>query len=216
LITAAQAVGLGLRRLTKPSPIIDSVLTIIRKALPAWGPQGYLHSLDAIVLQAVAAKDLSIEDAYVLDRCRYLIEVLGDLRDGLVSVRTGRLPRRAVRIPVHQDYVAVVLNGLRACLTVAIVGFLSIMSGLPGSTEILLGTVVFVSLGSVTPDPLVMGKAALYMMPFVAITGTIYDFLIFPNIDGYPLFIISLAPVVIVMCWLIKTGRNAMGLFYGI
>src|SRR6202049_3217593 len=54
------------------------------------------------------------------------------------------------------------------------------------------------------------------MTPAVVVTGTIYDFLIFPNISDYPLFIISLAPVVTITCWLIKTGKGPMGIFYGV
>ena len=52
--------------------------------------------------------------------------------------------------------------------------------------------------------------------PAVVVTGTIYDFLIFPNISDYPLFIVSLSPVVVITCWLIKTGRGPMGVLYGV
>jgi hypothetical protein len=93
---------------------------------------------------------------------------------------------------------------------------LAVLSGLPGANLMILGTIVFVSLGSVLHDPLAMGRAALLMTPAVIITGTIYDFLIFPNISDYPLFISSLAPVVTMTCWLIKTGKGPMGIFYGV
>jgi hypothetical protein len=61
-----------------------------------------------------------------------------------------------------------------------------------------------------------MGRAALFMTPAVIVTGTIYEFFIFPNISDYPLFIISLAPVVTLTCWLVKTGKGPMGIFYGV
>ena len=61
-----------------------------------------------------------------------------------------------------------------------------------------------------------MGRATLLMTPAVIVTGTIYDFLIFPNINDYPLFIIALAPVVAITCWLIKAGKGPMGIFYGV
>jgi hypothetical protein len=91
-----------------------------------------------------------------------------------------------------------------------------VLSGLPGANLMILGTIVFVSLGSVLHDPLAMGRAAVLMTPPVIVTGTIYDFLIFPNISDYPLFIISLSPVVVMTCWLIKTGKGPMGIFYGV
>src|ERR1700732_3110745 len=145
-----------------------------------------------------------------------MIEIFRAIRDGLLSSRVGRRPRRSVSLPVHQDHIAAVLNGLRVGLAVGIVGLLAVLSGLPGANLMILGTIVFVSLGSVLHDPLAMGRAAILMTPAVIITGTIYDFLIFPNISDYPLFIISLAPVVTMTWWLIKTGKGPRGIFFGV
>jgi uncharacterized membrane protein YccC len=215
-ISAIQAVGLGLRNMSAASSTVDDAISIMRKAIVAQRPEKRLADIDALTHQAMEARALTIDEAYVLDRCKFMIEVFRDIRDGLLSSRVGRLPRRSVSLPVHQDYIAAVLNGLRVGLAVGIVGMLAVLSGLPGANLMILGTIVFVSLGSVLHDPLAMGRAALLMTPAVIITGTIYDFLIFPNISDYPLFIISLAPVVTMTCWLIKTGKGPMGIFYGV
>jgi uncharacterized membrane protein YccC len=215
-ISAIHALGLGLRNMPAASSTVDGAISIMRVAIVAQRPEKRLVDLDALTHQAMEAEALSIDEAYVLDRCKFMIEVFGDIRDGLLSSRVGRLPRRFVSVPVHQDYVAAVLNGLRVGLAVGIVGLLAVLSGLPGANLMILGTIVFVALGSVLHDPLAMGRAALLMTPAVIITGTIYDFLIFPNISDYPLFIISLAPVVTITCWLIKTGKGPMGIFYGV
>jgi uncharacterized membrane protein YccC len=215
-ISAIQALGLGLRNMSAASSTVDSAISIMRAAIIAPRPEKRLADIDALTHQAMEAEALSIEEAYVLDRCKFVIEVFRDVRDGLLSNRVGRLPRRFVSVPVHQDYTAAVINGLRVGLAVGIVGLLSVLSGLPGATLMVLGTIVFVALGSVLHDPLAMGRAALFMTPAVIITGTIYDFLIFPNISDYPLFIISLAPIVVMTCWLIKTGRGPMGIYYGV
>ena len=215
-ISAIQAVGLGLRNMSAASPTVDDAISIMRAAIVAQRPEKRLADIDALTHRAMDAEALAIDEAYVLDRCKFMIEVFRDVRDGLLSSRIGRLPRRSVSLPVHQDYIAAVLNGLRVGLAVGIVGLLAVLSGLPGANSMILGTIVFVSLGSVLHDPLAMGRAALLMTPAVIITGTIYDFLIFPNISDYPLFIISLAPVVTVTCWLIKTGKGPMGIFYGV
>src|SRR6202040_2442359 len=188
----------------------------MREAIVARRPEKRLADIEAIMHRAMEAGALSIEEAYVLDRSKFMIEVFRDVRDGLLSSRVGRLPRRSVSVPVHQDYIAAVLNGLRMGLAAGFVGWLAVLSGLPGANAMLVGTIVFVALGSVLHDPVAMGRAALLMTPAVVITGTVYDFLIFPNISDYPLFIISLAPVVIMTCWLIKTGKGPMGLFYGV
>jgi uncharacterized membrane protein YccC len=215
-ITAIQALGLGLRNMSAASSIVDDAISIMRAAIVAQRPEKRLYDIDALTQQAMEAQALSIDEAYVLDRCKFMIEVFRDIRDGLLSSRVGRLPQRFVRLPVHQDYIAAVLNGLRVGLAVGIVGLLAVLSGLPGANLMVLGTIVFVALGSVLHDPLAMGRAALLMTPAVIVTGTIYDFLIFPNISDYPLFIISLAPVVTMTCWLIKTGKGPMGIFYGV
>jgi uncharacterized membrane protein YccC len=215
-ISAIQALGLGLRNMSAASSTVEDAISIMRATIVAQRPEKRLADIDALTHRAMEAEALSIDEAYVLDRCKFMIEVFRDVRDGLLSNRVGRLPRRFVSIPVHQDYIAAVLNGLRVGLAVGIVGLLSVLSGLPGANLMVLGTIVFVALGSVLHDPLAMGRAALLMTPAVIITGTIYDFLIFPNISDYPLFIISLAPVVTITCWLIKTGKGPMGIFYGV
>ena len=86
-----------------------------------------------------------------------------------------------------------------------------------GALLFVLGfTAVFVSLGAVQPDPRVLGRAALFGMPAVVFVGTIYSFFIFPNITGYPLFILSLAPLVAAMCWLVMIGQGGAGLIFGV
>src|ERR1700688_4025384 len=215
-ISAIQALGLGLRNMSATSSIVDDAISIVRAAIVAQRPEKRLSDIDDLTHQAMEAQALSIDEAYVLDRCKFMIEVFRDIRDGLLSSRVGRLPRRLVSLPVHQDYIAAILNGVRVGLAVGIAGLLAVLSGLPGANQVILSTVVFVSLGSVMHDPLVMGRAALFMTPAVVVTGTIYAFLIFPNISDYPLFIISLAPIVAITCWLIKTGKGPMGIFYGV
>jgi uncharacterized membrane protein YccC len=215
-ISAIQAIGLGLRSMPSASSVVDEAISIVRAAIVTQHPEERLPDLDALTYRAMEAENFSIEEAYVLDRSRFMIEVFRDIRDGLLSNRVGRPPRRSARLPVHQDYIAAVLNGLRVGLAVGMVGLIAIMSGLPSANSMLLGTVVFVALGSVMHDPLTMGRAALFMTPAVIVTGIIYAFFIFPNISDYPLFIISLAPVVTLTCWLIKTGRGPMGIFYGV
>ena len=215
-ISAIQAVGLGLRNMSAASSIVDEAIAIVRAAIADRHPGRWLRDIDALTHRAMEGELLSIEEAYVLDRCKFMIETFRDIRDGLLSNRIGRLPRRTVTLPVHQDYVAAVINGLRVGLAVGIIGLLAVLSGLPGAALIIVSPAIFVSLGSVMHDPLAMGRAAILSVPAVVVTATIYDFLIFPNISDYPLFILALSPVVIVSCWLIKTGRGPMGILYGV
>jgi uncharacterized membrane protein YccC len=215
-ISAIQAVGLGLRNMCAPSPTVDEAISMVRAAIVDRRPEKWLADIDALTHRAVEEEILSIEEAYVMDRCKFMITVFRDIRDGLLANRVGRLPRRIVNLSVHQDYVAAIINGLRVGLAVGIVGLLGVLSGLPNAALMVVSPAIFVALGSVMHDPLAMGRAAILTAPAVVVTGAIYDFLIFPNISDYPLFIIALSPVVVITCWLIKTGRGPMGVLYGV
>ena len=95
-ISAIQAVGLGLRNMPRPSPIVDEAMSIVRAAIVDRRPEKWLGDLDALTHRTLDEGILSIEEAYVLDRCKFMVAVFRDIRDGLLSNRVGRLPRRIV------------------------------------------------------------------------------------------------------------------------
>src|SRR6202045_1750018 len=95
-ISAIQAIGLGLRNSSAASSTVDNAISIVRAAIVAQRPEKRLADIDALMHQAMEAEALSIDEAYVLDRCKFMIEVFRDIRDGLLSNRAGRLPRRFV------------------------------------------------------------------------------------------------------------------------
>ncbi len=215
-ITAIEAVGAGLSQTQNKSPCVGKAIDLTQTAIRQEKPEDYLPAFDAITLNALRTGTISIEDAFLHDRLRFLIQTIANVRDGLRSLDTGCWPCRRVRLPVHQDYVAVVFNATRVIVSIAIVAFLSVWSGLPDTSMALLLTGVFVALGSLLPNPSAMGNAGLYGMPIVVLSSVIYSFFVFPNIEGYPLFILSLAPLVAVMCWLIMVGQPGLGLIIGV
>ena len=216
MISAIQAVGVGLQHLDQPSAIIDQALAITKKALRLQNPEKCLQELGSLALPVIEAGSLSMPEAFVIDRLQFLIETLGYVRDGLRSLRMGWQPRRDVMIDVHQDWVAVVLNATRILVAVGLVALLSVWSGIADTATAILFTAVFVSLGAVQPDPTIMGKTALLGMPAVVVAGAVYAFFVLPVLDGYPLFIISLLPLVSAMCWLIMIGMPGAGLVFGV
>ena len=216
LITAIEAVGAGLSQVQEPSSCVAHAIDITQTAIRAEKPDDYLPAFDAITLNALQTGTIRIEDAFLHDRMRFLIQTIANVRDGLLSLDTGCWPCRRVGLPVHQDYVAVVLNATRVIVSIAIVAVLSVWSGLPDLSMALLLTGVFVALGSLLPNPNAMGNAGLYGMPIVVLLSVIYSFFIFPNIEGYPLFILSLAPLVVIMCWLTLVGQPGLGLIISV
>lgn len=215
-INAIEAVGAGLNQVPDPSHCVGHAIDITQTAIRAEKPDDYLPAFDAITLNALHTGTIRIEDAFLHDRLRFLIQTVANVRDGLRSLDTGCWPCRRVNLPVHQDYVAVVLNAARVIVSVAIVAVLSVWSGLPDTSMALLLTGVFVALGSLLPNTSAMGNAGLYGMPIVVLLSIIYSFFVFPNIEGYPLFILSLTPLVIIMCWLTLMGQPGLGLIISV
>lgn len=215
-LSAIQAVGAGLARLDKPSVVVDPALDIARAAMRSQRPERGLSRIEALARPAIAAGTITMNEAYVLERLHFMLTCLGHVRDGTRALRTGRRPQRDVPVDVHQDWFAVVLNAVRVLLALGIVSVLGVWSGIADTSVALLYTAVFVSLGAVQPDPNVMGKTALFGMPAVAIAGTFYTFFVFPMLDGYPLFILALAPLCVAICWFIKIGMGGAGLVFGV
>ena len=215
-LTAIQAVGAGLDRLTEPSQIVDQAAAIARRALKVQDPEKRQRELEALARPAIQAGTLTMGEAYVLERLHFMLLCLGHVRDGMRALRMGWAPRRDVAVDVHQDWFAVVLNGVRVLAALGIVTVLAVWSGIADTATAILFTAVFVSLGAVQPDPMIMGRTALLGMPAVAVAGTFYSFFLFPLLTGYPLFILSLIPLVVAICWFIKIGMGGAGLIFGV
>lgn len=216
MLSASQAVGAGLENLTGDTDLIDRALEIARKALHSQKPTNYNADLEKLTLDKLATGQVSPAEAHVLDRLHFMIDSLGYLRDGLLSLRTGRRPRRVATLSVHQDWPAVAFNAARVVGACAILSVLGVWSGIPNTDEALLFTAVFVSLGAVQPDPTIMGRAALVGMPAVALVASVYAFYVFPVISGFPLFCVAWVPLVLTMCWLIMRGLGGAGLIFGV
>src|ERR1700737_3480943 len=90
-ISAIQAIGLGLRNMSAASSTVDSAISIMRAAIVAQRPEKRLADIDALTHRAMEAEVLAIDEAFVLVRSKFMIEVFRDIRDGLLSSRVGRL-----------------------------------------------------------------------------------------------------------------------------
>ena len=215
MISSIQAVGAGLQRVTIVSPTLDAATAIVKRALRSQRPERVRDELDDLTLRGLASGGLTMEEAAVLDRMRFLITTFGDVRDGLKSVRTGLAPRRIVKLPVHQDYLSVLLNFVRVTVSVGLTCVLGVWSGQSATAMAILFAAVYVSLGSLQPNPTAMANSALVGLPLTVVLATGYKFFLFPVIDGFPLFFLSLAPLVAGTCYFMTTGQQAMGAIFG-
>jgi uncharacterized membrane protein YccC len=216
LLTVIQAVGLGLERAGQDSPVVEAAVAILRRALHLQRPERLLPEIDALAAPRLAVGSLALEEAYVLDRMRFMITVLGDVRDGLKSVRAGRLPRRVADVPLHQDYLSVLLNFTRVVLAVGVICALGVWSGQAATSLAVLFTAVYVPLGSLAPTPTGMARSALFGLPIAVAVGAVYEFFVLPTISGFPLFIVSLAPLILLTCYFMVSGRQGLGSILGV
>src|SRR3979409_1926236 len=79
-ISAIQAVGLGLRNMSTASSTVDHAISIMRAAIVAQHPEKRLADIDALTHRAMDAEALTIDEAYVLDRGKFMIEVFREIR----------------------------------------------------------------------------------------------------------------------------------------
>lgn len=214
-VTAVQAVGTGLGKMTGPSQIVEEAIAATQRALLLDEPDQHRPVMEAMMSHGLDRRALALEEAYVLDRLCFLLTTFGDVGDGLRSLCTGRKTRRNVTVPVHQDYLSVILNFVRVVVSVGAVSTLGVWSGLPTVTQAVLFSAVYVSLGSITPNPSLMGTTALVGLPITVVIGSAYTFLILPLIDGFPLFCLCLAPLVVATCYLMTIGEQGLGAILG-
>jgi len=74
---------------------VDNAISILRVAIVAHHPEKRLVDIEAVVNLAMDAGTLSIEEPFVLDHCKYVIEMFRHVREGLLSNRsTVNLQRR--------------------------------------------------------------------------------------------------------------------------
>ena len=215
LLSSIQAVGIGLDRAAPAAPLVEDATVLVRRALRSQRPERFQPDLEALAARQIEAGTLTLEEAYVFDRMHYLVETLGALRDGLMSVRTGRSPRRDVAVPLHQDGLSILLNFTRVIVALCVVCVLGVWSGQAASAQAVLFTAVYVALGSINPNPSAMGNAAIVGLPITVLLATVYKFLIFPVIAGFPLFILSLAPLILATCYLMMIGQQGLGAIFG-
>jgi uncharacterized membrane protein YccC len=60
-----------------------------------------------------------------------------------------------------------------------------------------------------------MARSALIGLPLAVAAGAVYVFFVMPVISGYPLFILSLAPLVLATCGLMASGFQGLGSILG-
>jgi uncharacterized membrane protein YccC len=101
------------------------------------------------------------------------------------------------KFAVHTDAVVAAMAAARAFLAILAVGLFWILSGWPHGISIVVNTAVCIALFAAAPDP--PRGARLMSTGFCCglIAGLIFKFLVMPSLDGLPLLVAAILPVLL-------------------
>jgi len=210
-----QGLALGLGELREKRAFITEAIAIARKALDQPYPEHLRPYLTKLIRRQLTSGDLTLEEAFVLDRLDRLFEQYAYLRDGMRAMRLGHRPIRDVSLPVHQDPMTVFLNTVRVVLAVGLTCLFCVLSGWPETSFALVNTVSFIALGAVSSTPILTGRAALIGYPLGVCTATLGYFFLIPSISGFPLLMVVVFPFIALSCMLIAVGQSQIGMLSG-
>ena len=151
----------------------------------------------------------------LLARLRQLVDVLQDCRElrnyiaagGDQPVQQGLLARASAGAALHRDHGMAMLSAFAAALTVLVCCALWIASGWPDGAIAAQMSVVACCIFAAQDDPVpaILGfiRAAIGSLVVVAV----YLFAVLPAIDGFPMLVLMLAPILLTMGVLMTKPR---------
>jgi len=164
----------------------------------------------------------------LIDRLRLLLGIVQDVRDLRSSLRSGarRLPpgldpilRARARAPLYRDRYLAFLSAFAASGAVLVCCVIWIVTGWTEGAVAALSAAVFCSFFATQDDPAPAIANFLWYtiagLPIVAL----YEFLILPAVDGFPMLALVLSPALLVLGYLIagpKTAGKALPMTLGV
>ncbi len=139
--------------------------------------------------------------------CRDLLDQMASHSRQPVTPRIAELLEGRRNRELHRDYAGAARGALGAFLTLSIGCLIWIYSGWQdgGTAAMLAG--VFLALFSATDNPAVPLKAFMIGTLIAAIAGAVYGFAFLPRIDGFPMLIAALAPLLLIGAALMASPR---------
>jgi uncharacterized membrane protein YccC len=190
-VTLFDALGELIRDL--PAPAVEShvraaldKIEVLRGRLGTLTPEGETGSVSEDASNSFLAERLS-------DLLDVLAEAIGHLR-GLDGPAIAMLRRRSYR---HLDFRAALHRGLRACTAVGLAGSLWILTGWSAGPSFILVTAVVCTLFSTAKRPDRAGFDFFAGISLGITASFVCLFFVVPSATGFPLFILSMALVLI-------------------
>jgi uncharacterized membrane protein YccC len=170
----------------KQSAMLAAEMENLRASLAAFVPENSGRPVEEIISERV-----------IVDRLDDLLRHLARAGVDLASLEGGPKAHASLRLNFHRDNRAALINGSRAFLAVALAGAFWIASAWSSGPGMVIMTATVCTLFSALPRPDRAGIAFL-MGTFIALPAAfIWNFFIFQNISGFPLFALAVGLYII-------------------
>lgn len=128
------------------------------------------------------------------------VEAMGQLDDGLSSLREGSEPARDVRFPHRKEFSFALSNAIRNGVAVSAGALFLVLAGWPASVSALMITANLCALSTTMPDPSKFTIAVVVSFVLAAVGADIVHFYLLTNSQDFLRLAFAIAPMLILGC----------------
>ncbi len=126
------------------------------------------------------------------------VKAMGQLEDGLRSLREGREPARDVRLPRRKEFFFALRNAIRIGIAVSAGVLFLVLAGWPSSVAALTITAILCALSTTTPDPAKFAIAAMVGFVLAAVSADLVRFYLLTYSQDFVRLAVAIAPVLLI------------------
>jgi uncharacterized membrane protein YccC len=145
---------------------------------------------------------------HIQQAVRY-VESIGQIENGLSSLRDGLKPARDVRLPNRREFSFALQNAIRIGIAVSAGAIFLALAGWPASAAALTVTAVLCALSTTMPNPSKFAVAATIGFVFASISACVVRFCFLTETQDFARLAIGIAPVLIFGCLLSVSPKIA-------
>jgi uncharacterized membrane protein YccC len=203
MAATARHLRAAIDRLPNPSPEVAEARRLCLSLTEAEAdPTAAMVRLSDLVAAALREGRAPLDAILALQRALDFARAALFAHDGHRTLAQGGRPSRDVPLPTHRDLPEALRGAMRVAIAFALSALFLIAAGWPATSFALVQVAATCALSSITPDPRVFAKGVLIGMPLAALSAGIVLFGMLAGVQGFPLLVIAMAPVVFVACFL--------------
>jgi uncharacterized membrane protein YccC len=191
-----------------PAPIADRVVAVLQ-AVSRYDPQAQDNRAPMAMAEHLAAVSSeitglqgsirSMEEVTTLIRIHQELEQLYEAIAPFAAWRAGRPPyHTGRRLIAFKDYATAIRNGVRGMIAVILGGVFAYATAWPTGPTLLIVLAASAALLSSAPSAAAASTDFARGITLSAVMAFIWEFAVLPQISGFPLLFLSMAPVLAV------------------